>query len=235
MKKTNDAIRTYSERLQPQIRLFYRAAHAITGSRRLAESVLSNAVLNAYLNRSDWRERMSFREGVLRAVFLEACDQLSREPDADWDWTGLVSETEEYHPLIDLLTTEPPEAQRTMLLRYGCNLSAKEIGMLTGRLPEKVREQLSRCQVRAERELHAKDVNFKPFERYAAKELRLWLNRENSEPIDVGYFLSTFEKDAAGTRQPRRVAAQIIRTIFAILGSVILAIGVWLIAILMEI
>ncbi len=235
MKKTNDAIRIYSERLQPQIRLFYRAAHAITGSRRLAECVLSNAALSAYLNRSDWRERMSFREGVLRALFSESCDQLSREPDADWDWTGIAPDMDGEHPLIDILATEPPEAQRTMILRYGCNLPAKEIGMLTGRLPEKVREQLSRCQVRAERELHARDVNFKPFERYAAKELRQWLNRENSEPIDVGYFLSTFEKDAAGTHQPRRVVAQVLRGIFAILGAVILAFGVWLIAILMEI
>lgn len=234
MKKTNDAIRIYSERLQPQLRLFYRAAHVITGSRQLAEFVLSNAVLSAYLNRSDWRERMSFREGVLHAVFNEACDQLSRDPDTDWDWTGIAHDLEGEHPLLDIMSSEPPEAQRTMLLRYGCNLSAKEIGMLTGRLPEKVREQLSRCQVRAERELHAGNVNFKPFERYAAKEFRQWMNRENSESIDVGYFLSTFEKDAVGTHQPRRVVSQIIRGFFAILGSIILAFGVWLIAVLME-
>lgn len=234
MKKTNDAIRIYSERLQPQIRLFYRAAHAITGSRHLAEIVLSNAVLNAYLNRSDWRERMSFREGVLRAIFNEASDQMKREPDADWDWTGIVPDTDGECPLLDILASEPPEAQRTMLLRYGCNLPAKEIGVLTGRLPEKVREQLSRCQVRAERELHAREVNFKPFDRYAGKELRQWLNRENSEPINVGYFLATFEKDAVGAHQPRRVVAQVIRGIFVILGAIILAFGVWLIAVLME-
>jgi len=234
MRKTNDAIRIYSERLQPQIRLFYRAAHAITGSRRLAECVLSNAVLSAYLNRSDWRERMSFREGVLRSIFSEACEQLSREPDPDWDWTGISPEPGGEHPLLNLLSSEPPEAQRTMLLRYGCNLSAKEIGMLTGRLPEKVREQLSRCQVRAERDLQARDAGVKPFERYAAKEMRYWLNRENSEQIDVGYFLSTFEKDAMGSRQRKRVFAQIVRGFFAILGAVVLALGVWLIAVLME-
>jgi len=234
MKKTNDAIRIYSERLQPQLRLFYRAAHAITGNRRQAECVLSNAVLGAYLNRTEWRERMSFREGVLRAVYNEACDQLSREPDADWDWTGITKDIDGEHPLLDILATEPPEAQRTMILRYGCSLPAKEIGMLTGRLPEKVREQLNRCQVRAERELYAKGIACKPFERYAAKELRHWLNRENSEPIDIGYFLSTFEKDAVGAHQPRHVIARIFRGFFAILGAVILAIGVWLMAVLLE-
>ena len=234
MRKKNDAIRIYSERLQPQLRLFYRAAHAITGSRRLAECVLSNAVLSAYLNRSDWRERMSFREGVLRAIFNEACDQLSREPDADWDWTGIAKDQDGEHPLLDILATEPPEAQRTMILRYGCGLTAKEAGMLTGRLPEKVREQLTRCQVRAERELQAKGVGCKPFERYAAKELRQWMNRENNEPIDMGYFLSTFERDAVGTHQPRRVVGQIVKGIFGIVGAAILAVGVWLIAVLME-
>lgn len=234
MKKTIDAIRIYSERLQPQIRLFYRAAHAITGSRRLAECVLSNAALNAYINRSDWRERMSFREGVLRAIWDEAREQLRREPDDDWDWTGISKEMDDAHPLIDILATEPPEAQRTMILRYGCSLTAKEIGMLTGRSAEQVRDQLSRCQMRAERTLYAKEVNCKPFDRYAVRELRLWMNRENSEPIDVGYFLATFEKDAMGAHQPRRIFARILRGVFTILGALILAIGVWLVAILME-
>lgn len=234
MKKTSDAVRIYSDRLQPQIRLFYRAAHAVTGSRRLAECVLSNAAVSAYLNRSEWRERMSFREGVLRAIWTEGREQLRREPEADWDWPGLTRDMDEAHPLIDILSTEPPEAQRTMLLRYGCSLTAKEIALLTGRLPEQVRDQLSRCQMRAERELNAMEVNCKPFDRYAGREFRQWMNRENSESIDVGYFLTTFERDVMGTRQPRRILAKVIRWILTIIAALILAVGVWLIAVLME-
>jgi len=41
-------------------------------------------------------------------------------------------------------------------------------------------------------------------------------------------------KDAAGSHQPRRVVSRIVRGFFAILGSIILAFGVWLIAVLME-
>lgn len=234
MKKTSDGIRIYSERLQPQIRLVYRAAHAITGRRQLAECVLSNAVLNAFLHRNEWRERMSFREGVLRAVWEESREQLRRESDADWDWTGITRDMEGEHPLIDLMATEPPEAQRTMVLRFGCSLTAREIALLTGRSAEQVREQLSRCQARAERELQKQGVSFKPFERYAVREIRLWMNRESSEAIDAGYFLATFERDAAGTREPRRIAARIARVLLTTVGALLAAAMIWLIAVLME-
>ena len=110
MKTTNDGIRIYAEKLQPQVRLFYRAAHAMTGSRRLAERVLNDAALNAYLNRSDWRERMSFREGVLQAIWEEGREQLRREPEADWDWTGVSDDAaDERHPMLAMLAAEPPE------------------------------------------------------------------------------------------------------------------------------
>ena len=235
MSRSNDAIRAYAERLQPQIRLFYRAAHAVTGNRRLAERVLSDAVLNAYLNRNDWRERMSFREGVLRAIWTEGREQLKREPEADWDWTGMIRDgLGEDRPLIAMLAAQPPEVQRAVLLRYGCSLSAKEIALLTDSTGEQVRELLSRCQARAERELNARGETFKPFERYAARELRAWMNRENNEAIDAGYFLGVFERDAMGTNRPRRIAGRIIRCLLAVIGSLALAVGVWLIAVLME-
>ena len=235
MKKTSDGIRVYAERLQPQIRLFYRAAHAITGNRRLAERVLSDAALNAYLNRSDWRERMSFREGVLRAIWEESREQLRREPDADWDWTGIFAEAQdEGRPLIGLLAGEAPEIQRSMLLRFGCGLTAKEIAFLTGETSEKVRDQLVRCQTRIERELQKREEPCKPFERYAARALRAWMNRENSEAIDTGYFLQMFERDAVGASRPRRIFAKVIKGFFTVIGALILAVGVWLIAVLME-
>ena len=139
------------------------------------------------------------------------------------------------HPLIDLLANEPPETQRIMVLRYGCSLTAKEIAGLIGENAEQVRERLSRCQARAERWLTKRDIPCKPFDRYATQEIRQWMNRENSEPIDVGYFLATFEKDADGAHQPRRIAARIIRAVLTTAAALILAVGVWLIAILMEI
>ena len=200
----------------------------------MAEVVLSNAVLQAFLHRNEWRERMSFREGVLRAVWEEAEEQLRREPDGDWDWTGLTRDLEGDHPLIDIMSTEPPEAQRTMVLRFGCSLTAKEIALLTGRTAEQVREQLSRCQARAERELQKKEVSFKPFERYAAKEIRLWMNRDGGEAIDSGYFLAAFERDASGAREPRRIAAKMVKGFFMALGALLTAVIFWLIAVLLE-
>lgn len=234
MKKTTDAIRAYAERLQPQLRLFYRAAHAMTGSRALAERVLSDATLHAYLNRGEWRERMSFREGLLHAVWVEAREQLKKEAENDWDWTGIAQEFDGGYPLIAILAAEPPEIQRAMVLRYGCSLSAKEIAALTGDDAEQIREQLSRCQARAERALARREAPYKPFDRFAAQEMRRWLNRENNEPIDVGYFLATFEKDAGGARQPRRVAARVVKTTLLTAAALIFAFAVWLIAVLME-
>ena len=234
MKKATDAIRVYTERLQPQLRLFYRAAHVVCGSRPLAERVLSNAVLNAYLDRSEWRERMSFREGVLRAVWAEGREQLRREQEADWDWPGISQDADGQHPLIDILAHEPPETQRAMVLRYGCSMTAREIALLMGKNAEQIREMLSRCQARAERELQHRNANCKPFDRYAAREMRLWMNRENSEPIDAGYLLATFEKDVVGTHRPRKIAARIIRGVLMGVAALILAVGAWLIAILME-
>lgn len=234
MKKTSDAMLAYSDRLKPQIRLFYRAAHALTGSRQVAECALSNAILKAYVQRGEWRERMSFREGVLRAVREECRAQLKKEQEADWDWTGVTAEADEEHLLIHLLSKEPPETQRSMVLRFGCSMTAKEIAQITSRPQDRVRDELARCQVRIERELRKREIAFKPFDRYAVKEIRQWMNREGSEPIDAGYFLSTFEKDAMGAHQPRHIVAGIIKWLLAGMGFLVLAACVWLIAVLME-
>ncbi len=235
MKKKADGIRVYSERLQPQIRLLYRAAHTVTGNRRMAECVLSNGILRAFLNRSDWRERMSFREGVLRAIWAEAREQMRREENIDWDWAGIIAEVNEKHPLLGVLANETLDTQRIMVLKYGCALSNKEIGSLTGRTAEQVRSHVSCCQVRLERALSNYELPRKPFERYIAREIRWWMNRETNETIDAGYFLSTFEKDAVGAKQPRRIAMQIMKTLFTCLGAFALALLVWLLVILMEV
>lgn len=234
MKKTDEGIRAYTQRLQPQLRLLYRAAHAVTGSRSLAECTLSNAVLGAYLHRGEWRERMSFREGVLRAIREEGKEQLRREPEADWDWPGIQPEPDDAHPLVGLLAAESQDAQRAMVLRFACSMPVRDITALTGRKAEEVREELARCQTRAERMLEEKGISAKPFDRYASHELRAWMNRENNEPIDVGYFIATFERDAKGARQPRRVAACIIKWIFFTLGALLLSVCIWLLAVLME-
>lgn len=234
MKKKADGIRSYSERLQPQIRLLYRAAHVITGNRRMAECVLSNAILRAYLNRSDWRERMSFREGVLHYIRAEAREQMRRDSDADRDWTGISAPSSEKHPLLGPLMNEHMETQRIMALRYGCSVSVREIGTLTGRTPEQVRTHIACCQARIERAAVDREQPRKSFDRQMMRDIRWWMNRESSEPIDVGYFLSTFEKDAAGAKQPRRVVMQVIKTLLMVVGALALAVLVWMLAILME-
>ncbi len=234
MKKTSDSIRVYTERLQPQIRLLYRAAHAITGCRRTAEAVLSRAILRAYINRHDWRERMSFREGVLRAIWEEAREQLRTETDTEWDWPGIPSEIDTARVLPHVLSKEAPDIQRLMILRYGCSLHVKEIAQLTGQSAETVREQLAHCQARSERSLQGREAVFKPFERFAAKELRAWMNRENSEPINEGYFIASFEQEAIGARQPRQIAAQIIKGVFLTVGALLAAFVLWVMVVLME-
>jgi len=234
MRNSSDGIRAYSERLQPQLRLLYRAAHAITGCRRTAESVLSRGILRAYINRNDWRERMSFREGVLRAIWEEAREQLRKGMDGDWDWPGISSDIDTKRVLPQALSREAPDVQRLMVLRYGCSLSVKEIVLITGKPQEQIREQLAHCQARMERSLQGTDVIFKPFERFAAKELRSWMNRESSEPINTGYFLSTFEEDAAGARQPRRIFARLVKGFFMTAGALLLALLVWVLVVLME-
>lgn len=234
MRKTNDGIHAYTERLKPQLRLFYRAAHAMTGSRQQAECVLSNALLNAFLQRGEWRERMSFREGVMRAVKEAAREYLKKNEKADRDWAGISADSEEGYPLAELLSGESDEVQRSMILRFGCAMTPKEIAFMTGRAAEQVREEIARFQTRAERELKKKNVIYKPFDRYAVKEIRQWMNRADSEPIDAGYFLSTFERDVEGAHRPRHIVSNIVKWLFIGAGSLILAAGVWLIAILME-
>lgn len=234
MKKNDDAIRAYIQRLQPQMRFLYRASHAVTGNRTLAEGTLNQAVLSAWLHRSEWRERMSFREGVLRAIREEGREQLRHEPEAEKDWPGVQAEAEGEYPLAGILAAEPQEVQRAVLLRFACSMSAREIAHLTGREAERVREELSRFQLRAERALRAREIACKPFDRYATQELRRWMNRENNEPIDVGYFLHAFEREADGTRQPRRIVLRVFRALFILLGALLLAVLVWLMAVLME-
>lgn len=234
MKKTNDGMMAYTERLKPQLRLFYRAAHALTGSRQAAECVLSRAILNAFLQRGEWRERMSFREGVMRAIREESRAQLKKGQEADWDWGGVPAEEDEEHPLMALLSKEASEVQRSMILRFGCSMTAREIAQMTSRPQDVVRDELARCQVRMERTLKKKEIAFKPFDRYAVREIRQWMNRENNEPIDAGYFLNTFEKDAMGAHKPRHIVSGMIKWFLAGTGALVLAACVWLIVVLME-
>lgn len=68
MKRSIDEPRGFIERVRPAYDGLFQCAYVLTGNLELAEYVLRSALLAAYLRRGEWRERMSFQEGVLRAA-----------------------------------------------------------------------------------------------------------------------------------------------------------------------
>lgn len=160
MKRSLDDPQGFLERLKPLYSEMFRAAHAITGNLELAQFVLQNAMLEAYLRRGEWRDRMDFREGLMHAIRLVGLAELRRErrlQPVEQDWRGFEeSEGLELDPsgverMRQMVAREKPEMRRMLMLRYGCGLNPLQIAEVMQMRGGEVRQALTRCQSRLER------------------------------------------------------------------------------------
>ena len=89
MKYHIDEHKNYIQKVLNKWQSVYRLAHAATGSSELAEVVLQEALLNAYVHMDD----ASLRENMRRAVSDSALAHLKAAKKAgnlELDWNGFV-------------------------------------------------------------------------------------------------------------------------------------------------
>ncbi len=230
MEKEQREIQSFTKRLRPSARYFYRAAYAITADRQMAEYVLGEALVKAYLKGVAPGGSTGFRDGVLTVIRECALNQLEAErPEGEWD--GFSPDPARQDRLAGTIAQEPLEVQRMCVLRYGCAATVREIADLLDTTADRVQEALNRWRCRAERdEKHPA----RSFDRAAMRAVRQAMNSEQDDPIDVGYILHAFETELAGRRRPRRILRRAVRGLAAVIAGLLFAALLWLTAVLME-
>ncbi len=232
MRREDDEIQSFVRRLRPSVRYFFRAAYAITGDRQMAEYVLNDALVRAYLQDAPGGA-LGFRDSVLSVIREGALARLEAEtPEGEWD--GLVPDEEKDDPLALLLARESADVQRMAVLRYGCAMTMREIAGVMNLPQELVQSELSGCRARVERALAAQKRPVRPFERLAMRAVRQSMNRERDDQIDVGFILHAFETDLAGLHRPRRVVMRLVKGAALLAAGLACAALIWLLAVLIE-
>lgn len=236
MKSAIDSPHGFSERVRPMYDELFQCAFALTGNLELAEYVLRSALLEAYLRRGEWRERMSFREGIayaLRAVAMTELRRIRSVGGFELDWTlpAGMNLTGEEAALRDRVERESPRTQRLMLLIYGCGLKAAQAGQALSLSPPGVREGQRRLLSRLQR---ASRLGRREMEaRMEALSEKLLLSPCPQAP-SCGQMLRAFERDAQGQTARRTSAGRVASVIFLVAGALLCAVLFWLLTVLLE-
>ena len=233
MGREDRGIRGFLKRAKPSAAFFYRAAYAITADRAMAESVLGEALVKAYLKDAAPAGALGFRDGVLTVIRECALDRLEEETPEN-DWEGFFADPQRENEIAAVLEREPPETQRMGVLRYGCGMTVREIAQLMNADAARVQDILNQNRLRAERALARAKKSARPFERLAMRAVRQAMNRASGEAVDAGYILRAVEAELAGRARPRRVIRRIFGTILLAALALVFAALVWLLAVLME-
>lgn len=241
MKRSIDDPQGYIAKLQPIYIELFRTAHAIVGNLELAEYVLKKAIYEAFLRRGEWRERMSFREGLSQTVRMVALIELQNilsvgSFDSDWALPELDPESlaPEQKLIYARLARESLELNRVLMLYYGCSLRISQIAQVIGKRPSQVRDMLYMFRSRLERSRlrfgEAKHAMEDSLERLLISMLQM----PGDEVPDSGMVIRAFERDADAAPKARRSAGRIVAVVLCSLGAVACALLFWLVAVLME-
>lgn len=235
MKQAIDNPQVFAQKLRPLLPELFRTAHAITGNMELAEYVLRRALREAYLRRDEWRERMSFRDGLaytvrhVAMVELKAIRGVGRYEN-DWrtgEPTGTLEPAE--RAIFDRLRREPMRVCRAMVLSYGCAFKPSQVAQVLQISPGEARALLTRLKSRVGRSMRGRDLDDQ-LERLAHR----LLEYEDEDLPDSGVVLRAFERDAQGKEHARPRFRHAIARSLVVLGAILCALLFWLMAILLE-
>ncbi len=236
MKRSIDDPHGFIERVRPAYDELFQCAYALTGNLDLAEYVLRSALLEAYLRRGEWRERMSFHEGIayaLRAVALAELKRIRAVGGYELDWVlpSGASLTPEEATLLGRVERESPRTQRLMLMTYGCAMKITQTAQVLSMSVPGVREaqrrllsRLTRSTRLGRREMEA---------RLEALSEKLLVTPCPDAPA-CGQMLRAFERDAQGQTGRKASAGRVVGMTFLISGALLCALLFWLLTVLME-
>ena len=236
MKRSIDDPHGFIERVRPMYDELFQCAFALTGNLELAEYVLRSALREAFLRRGEWRDRMSFHEGIayaLRAVAMTELRRIRSVGGFDLDWTlpSGVNLSGEELALRDRVERESPRTQRLMLLTYGCGLKAGQVGQALSLSAPGVKEGQHRLLSRLQR---AFGLGRREMEtRMEALSEKLLLTPCPEAPA-ASQMLRAFERDTQGQTGRRTSAGRVASVTFLIVGALLCALLFWLLTVLLE-
>lgn len=217
MKYHIDEHKNYIQKVLNKWQSVYRMAHAATGSSELAEVVLQEALLSAYVH----MDEMSMRENMRRAVSDAALAHVKAAKKArhlELDWNGFVERPEalsEQDALLwEFMSEQSLEVKRIVMLKYALRWSPRQIADVMDMHTGKVKEAYARAMAQLQRRdgpstAVARNMRISPFDRAMNRIIRLELARTGSDLPDVGTVMQMFEQDAAAVRRPNMTARKL--------------------------
>lgn len=205
MNATPDELRVYFARVRPVYGELFGMAHAICGNYELAEYSLQRAMLEGFALNARYRGRSSFREGLRNAVkriaFTEAMNLRSERMESTWDGFRHASLDEPAdNALLELISQEPAELRRLLILRYGCSLSASRAARVLDISADEARSKLSRFEARIKRRLGGKQrIRFDSMMEDACREE---LKSAAAGAPDMGAAYRSFEVEVSQAKAP---------------------------------
>ena len=238
MKRAFDDPQSFLTRLSPVYTSLFRAAHAVVGNLELSEYVLRNAIVEAYLRREEWRERMSFEDGLLHTVREVALVELRgmRQAGAfEEDWAFPMPPAPQDaagRALLNRLIKEGPECERVALMFYGCAMTPKQIAFALNIRAQDAAGRLRRLRSRLSRAVRGGGKNALE-DRMEALMLSA-LSVPGPDVAEMGAVFRSFERDVDGAKKPRASGLRVAGGAIKIALAVALAALFWLRAVLIE-
>jgi DNA-directed RNA polymerase specialized sigma24 family protein len=222
-----DELRLYFARVRPVYQELFGMAHAITGNYDRAEYCLQRTILEGFLRRRRFRSARGFRESLksdMRRIAL-AGEMAERELTFD-AFAQSVLGGPAADPMRRLIEQEDAVMRRLIMLRHGCELSARQSARAVGMPGKQGETLLARFEKRAKRRLDSAQR--------ARIEGRLQdICREellSGAAPDAGAVLRTFEAEAAGALKPVGLVPKIAARLLFVAALLLVALFVWLAA-----
>lgn len=237
MKYHIDEHKNYIQKVMNKWQSIYRMAHAATGSSELAELVLQEALLEAYVHADDG----SLRENMRRAITESAVAHVKAARKAghlDVDWDGFIHRpdglSEQDAPVWDFMHEQTVQVKRVIMLRYMLRWSPRQIADIMDMHTGEVKELITRTMAQLQRRVGSlapttRGVRISPLDRALVRVLRLELSRGGDDLPDVGAVMQAFEQDAAAVRRPnvtaRKVTGGVMRMVVALALAMLFYLG----------
>ncbi len=229
-----EALRAFFARVRPYYKGLFNMAHAICGNYEVAEYAVQSAMLEVF-RRGSPRSRAGLRETLRAQVRAMALEQARLLDDAELTWDGFREDAIEGaggDPVLQAASQETLEDRRTLMLRYGCGLRAREIARLLGVPAAQVSGVLTSFTRRLKRRLPPRE--HARLERLAVQSARAWLKRQDAGVPDAGAVYRSLEAElmeaGGGTHRVSRVVGRVA----TILVALLLAALFWLLMVLIQ-
>jgi len=208
-------------------------AHAISGNCDIAEYAVQKAISDAWAQQQRGGGRR-LGEYLRQQTLRQALSDALHAEDAEVTWDGLQGDLleEEKDPVRAAVFAERTEMRRMLAMRYGCGMSARDIGRVLKMDEARVRGALHRFETRLKRKLDS--ARRKRFDQVMAGAIRLELSRPDPAMPEIGSVYRTFEAEACSVKQPNRAVMRAAKAAFTVFAAVLLVAAFWLTAALLK-